>query len=68
MMWITSDERYLLVEKPVWEKMAEFRQSTDRSHEAAGILLGSRRGTHMHIVDATFPMDYNPPKNSDSKK
>lgn len=55
-MWKISDGRYLLIEKSAWKKMVEYRQDNHRSYEAGGILLGSRRGIHIHIVDATIPM------------
>ncbi|TDY21969.1 integrative and conjugative element protein (TIGR02256 family) [Paraburkholderia sp. BL6665CI2N2] len=45
----------VLVEQQVWETIIPFRQAHSAATEAGGILLGYRRGAHLHVVDATFP-------------
>jgi len=45
----------LLLEGPLLEKMQTFRQDAPAKLEAGGILLGYRRGPHLHVVDATMP-------------
>lgn len=46
--------RLVLFESPVVETLNTWRQSGKRS-EAGGILVGYRRGDHLHIVDCTTP-------------
>ena len=45
----------MLIEEQVWETILRFRQTGNAATEAGGILLGYRRGTHLHVVDATIP-------------
>jgi integrative and conjugative element protein (TIGR02256 family) len=45
----------LLVESEVLERLEPFRQSDAEAPEAGGILIGYRRGPHLHVVDATTP-------------
>lgn len=47
---------YILVEQSVSELWSSYRQLDVGAKEAGGILLGFRRGTHLHVVDATAPM------------
>ena len=54
--WNSREDGYVLGEGQVIEQLCEFRQSTAGAKEAGGILLGFRRGKHMHLVDMTGPM------------
>lgn len=45
----------LLIETEVLEGLDAYRQTDPRSTESAGVLLGYRRGDHIHIVQATLP-------------
>jgi integrative and conjugative element protein (TIGR02256 family) len=45
----------VLIEDSVWVLLQPYRQSKVSSTEAGGILLGYRRGPHLHVVDATMP-------------
>ena len=49
------DGGLILFELSVLNAIAPFRQCSSRSPEAGGILIGYRRGDHLHIVDATVP-------------
>lgn len=48
-------DAYLLVECSVLKALARFKQCTPSATEAGGILIGSYRDNHIHIVDATTP-------------
>lgn len=48
-------EGLLLVEGALVEKMRTFRQDSPGKLEGGGILLGYRRGPHLHLADATTP-------------
>lgn len=48
---------WVLVEPEVLETVDRFRQDTDDKPEAGGILLGFRRGQHLHVVEATSPTE-----------
>jgi len=45
----------VLIEHAVWQKVISFQQKELAAPEAGGILLGHRRGRHLHVVDATVP-------------
>lgn len=45
----------LLVESEVLERLKPFSQLGAKAPEAGGILIGYRRGPHLHVVDATAP-------------
>jgi len=45
----------LLIEEPVLELLAAFRQIPSSASEAGGILIGYRRGAHTHVTEATAP-------------
>lgn len=45
----------ILVEMAVLDALAPYRQADSNSPEAGGILLGFRRGQHLHVVDFTPP-------------
>jgi integrative and conjugative element protein (TIGR02256 family) len=45
----------VLIEPSVLEVLGRFRQDTGAKPESGGILLGYRRGPHLHIVEATSP-------------
>ncbi|MGE4069825.1 MAG: Mov34/MPN/PAD-1 family protein [Lysobacterales bacterium] len=45
----------ILVESGVLSALEPFRQYESSSPEAGGILLGFRRGIHLHVVDLTTP-------------
>lgn len=57
MMWNNStDERgKILIEPSVVELVRGYRQHQSNLPESGGILLGYRRGIHLHIVSATTP-------------
>ncbi|SFI37652.1 integrative and conjugative element protein, VC0181 family [Collimonas sp. OK307] len=56
-MWIHPFEATarILVEPAVLDMIFGFRQNAAHKTEAGGILLGFRRGDHLHIVEATTP-------------
>jgi integrative and conjugative element protein (TIGR02256 family) len=45
----------LLIETEVLKELDAYRQTHPHSSESAGVLLGYRRGDHIHIVQATLP-------------
>lgn len=45
----------VLIEAQVLITISRHRQDAPRKAEAGGILLGQRRGIHMHVVEATEP-------------
>jgi integrative and conjugative element protein (TIGR02256 family) len=45
----------LLIEESVLQTVIPYRQTTSTLAEAGGILLGLRRGDHLHVVKATVP-------------
>lgn len=50
-----SIEARLLIEPDVLARLAIYRQMAPSAREAGGILLGFRRGEHLHVSDATEP-------------
>lgn len=57
MLWACSalDGGLILIEDDVLERLAAFRQQGGNAPEAGGILIGFRRGTHLHVAHATTP-------------
>lgn len=49
------DDGLILIEDEVVERLIPFRQYHSDAAEAGGILIGYRRGRHLHVVDATMP-------------
>jgi integrative and conjugative element protein (TIGR02256 family) len=50
-----SSDAMLLIETEVLEELDPYRQTHSHSSESAGVLLGYRRGDHIHIVQPTLP-------------
>jgi integrative and conjugative element protein (TIGR02256 family) len=50
-----SSDAMLLIETEVLKELDPYRQTHPHSSESAGVLLGYRRGDHIHIVQATLP-------------
>ena len=48
-------EARVLIEDDVLQCIFRYRQVSARAIEAGGILLGYRRGEHLHVVEATAP-------------
>lgn len=48
---------HLLLESAVIRSLEDFRQAHPQAIESGGILLGFRRGNHLHITEATEPSD-----------
>jgi len=46
---------WILTEQHVMDQIRPFRQVEIASSEAGGILLGFRRGSHLHVTDLTLP-------------
>jgi integrative and conjugative element protein (TIGR02256 family) len=46
----------ILIEPEALAVVDGFRQHSDESLESGGILIGYRRGAHLHIVEATAPL------------
>lgn len=51
-----TERGHLLIEAGVLSTVAGFRQTRVDLPEAGGILLGYRRGPHLHVIEATTPM------------
>lgn len=49
------DDAWVLVEAAVFDRVNPFRQRESAATESGGILLGYRRGAHLHVVQATTP-------------
>lgn len=56
-MWIHpfQTSARILIEPNVLDIISQFRQDAASKPEAGGILLGYRRGHHLHIIEATIP-------------
>lgn len=50
-----DEESLILIEQHVIDQIRPFRQVEIASSEAGGILLGFRRGSHLHVTDLTLP-------------
>jgi integrative and conjugative element protein (TIGR02256 family) len=46
---------HLLIDRTVLDHMRESARASGFRHEVGGVLLGSRRGPHLHISQATTP-------------
>lgn len=57
MLWACAalGKGLVLFELEVVECLIPFRQHHSHAAEAGGILIGYRRGEHLHVVDATTP-------------
>ena len=51
-----ESDALVLIEPSVLEVLGKFRQDTAAKPESGGILLGYRRSSHLHIVEATSPL------------
>lgn len=51
------ESAWVLVEAAVFDRINPFRQRKADAPEAGGILMGYRRGAHLHVVEATIPGD-----------
>ena len=57
MKWYSKNlDGFILIESNVIELMKKYEQKASNDFEAGGIFLGYRRGNHLHIVDATYPL------------
>lgn len=52
-----DDDGFVLVEERVLQTFARHRQLHWNAPESGGILLGYRRGRHLHVTQATVPLD-----------
>jgi integrative and conjugative element protein (TIGR02256 family) len=52
------DGGMILIEPEVLATLERYRQRAPDAHEAGGILLGHRRGAHLHITEATEPTEH----------
>ena len=52
-----DDDGFVLIEVSVLRVLAGHRQGHQSAPESGGILLGYRRGLHLHVTDATVPLD-----------
>lgn len=50
-----SESAWILVEAAVFDRINPYRQRESAAPESGGILLGYRRGAHLHVVEATIP-------------
>lgn len=48
-------ERLVLIEPKVLQTIFKYRQLGERDPEAGGILMGMRRGDHLHVTSMTCP-------------
>jgi len=46
---------FILIEDDVLSSLLDFRQQGPMAPEAGGILIGFRRGVHLHVTHATMP-------------
>ena len=52
-----DDDGFVLVEEQVLQVFVRHRQLHQDARESGGILLGYRRGSHLHVTEATAPLD-----------
>ena len=52
-----DDDGFILIEDQVIRIFDRYRQRSPDSPEAGGILLGYRRELHLHVIDATLPLE-----------
>lgn len=53
--WRLSEDGYLLIDEKVLTTINRYRQLSDNSLEAGGILLGYRRDPHVEVTSVTEP-------------
>ena len=51
-----DDDGFVLIEERVLQVLVRHRQLHQGAPEAGGILLGYRRGSHLHVTEATAPL------------
>jgi integrative and conjugative element protein (TIGR02256 family) len=51
-----DDDGFVLIEDRVLQAFARHRQLDQGAPESGGILLGYRRGPHLHVTEATAPL------------
>lgn len=51
-----DDDGFVLIEERVLQVFARHRQLHHGAPESGGILLGYRRGSHLHVTEATAPL------------
>ena len=51
-----DDDGFVLIEEKVLQVFARHRQLHQGAPESGGILLGYRRGSHLHVTEATAPL------------
>ena len=51
-----DDDGFVLIEEKVLQVFARHRQLHQDAPESGGILLGYRRGSHLHVTEATAPL------------
>ena len=52
-----DDDGFILIEDQVIRVLDRYRQRLSGSPESGGILLGYRRELHLHVTDATVPLE-----------
>jgi integrative and conjugative element protein (TIGR02256 family) len=48
----------LLVEPRLIARLSTYRQTVETASESGGILMGYRRGVHIHVTECTFPHQF----------
>lgn len=51
-----DDDGFVLIEERVLQLFGQHRQLLQGAPESGGILLGYRRGSHLHVTEATAPL------------
>jgi integrative and conjugative element protein (TIGR02256 family) len=51
-----DDDGFVLIEEKALQVLARHRQLHQDAPESGGILLGYRRGNHLHVTEATAPL------------
>lgn len=51
-----DDDGFVLIEEQVLQVLSGHRQLHRGAPESGGILLGYRRGSHLHVTEATVPL------------
>lgn len=52
-----SPGHYILVPVKLIEALEQYKQVKPATPESGGVLIGSQRGAHVEIIEATFPQD-----------
>jgi integrative and conjugative element protein (TIGR02256 family) len=50
-------DAWILIEEEALEIVGRYRQSSPGASEGGGVLLGYRRGNHLHVTQATVPSE-----------